>query len=81
MTSTSSRCRSFWCGRSAKHCPEHLVDQRDQIGMGHPGPIVSGAGLARLVLAHLGQRRLVHFGISAAGDERGHSADGVRPRR
>ena len=39
-----------------------------------PGAVEAVAGLARLVLAHLGQRRLGHRRVAPVGDEGGHSA-------
>ena len=46
--------------------------------MRDPGSVEAAAGLALLVLAHLGERRFVHLWIAAAGDEGGHPAHRVR---
>src|SRR5829696_6153441 len=44
----------------------------DEVGMGDPGAVEAVAGLAPLVLGHLLERDLVHLGVAARGDERGH---------
>ena len=64
-------------GPIAEDRVEHVAADRYQARMRHPGAIEAVAGLALLVGAHLGQRRLVQLGV-AAGDERGHAADRVR---
>ena len=54
---------------------EDLLAQRHQVGVGHPRAVEAGAGLARLVLAHLGEGALVDLGVAPARDEGRHPAD------
>ena len=46
--------------------------------MRDPGPVEAVVRLARLVLAHLRERDLVHLRVLAARDERRHAAHGLR---
>src|SRR5215472_11741648 len=65
-------------GPVAEHAVEHLLADRHQVGVGHPGAVESVGRLARLVVADLGQRRGVDLRIASARDERGHAAHRVR---
>ena len=62
----------------AEHGVELVRRDRDEIGMRDPRAVEAVPGLALLVLAHLRERDLVHLGILAGGDERGHPAHRVR---
>ena len=57
---------------------EDLHRHRHQVRVGDPGAVEPVAGFQHLVLAHLGDGRLVDLRVPAAGDERRHPAQGVR---
>ena len=61
----------------AQHAVEGLHRDRDEVGVGDPGPVESLRGLAVLVLAHLLERERVHRGVAARRDERRHAAHRV----
>ena len=67
--------------RIAERVVEDLGRERNQVRMGHPGPVEPVARLALLVLADLRHRRRVRDWVAARRDERGHAADRVGPRR
>ena len=77
-TSTSSRWRSTWLGRS----PEDLVELGHRglhhVGVRDPGAVEARAGLALLVGRHRLDRALVGLGVLARRDQRGHAAHRVR---
>src|SRR5215212_1663323 len=78
-TRTSSSARAvLLMGLSGELRVEDLARHRYEVRVGHPRAVEPVAGLAQLVLAHLGERALVHLGVAPARDERRHAAHRVR---
>ena len=76
VTETSGRCLSSWLGRSPEHGVEHLLADRHQVRVGHPGAVEAVVRLAGLVRADLLEGLGGDLGFAPVGDDGRHAAHG-----